>query len=206
MTFDHLLPIFFEDARATTSSSSTFAAALAVTGPFASPGGLGLSLQAVGVIMAVQGVIALFMQAVVFPVAAERFGVHRLFLFVTVMHPVVYALVPMLLYVPEGILYPAIYFCLAVRNFFSILLYPLLLILIKEATPGSAVLGKVNGLAASAGAACRMVAPPVAGYLYSVGRKMDCTALAWYGSVVVAVVGAVQCFSVKRTRARQGGC
>ena len=206
MTFDHLLPIFFEDARATTSSSSTFAAALAMTGPFASPGGLGLSLQAVGVIMAVQGVIALFMQAVVFPVAAERFGVHRLFLFVTVMHPVVYALVPMLLYVPEGMLYPAIYFCLAVRNFFSILLYPLLLILIKEATPGSAVLGKVNGLAASAGAACRMVAPPVAGYLYSVGRKMDCTALAWYGSVVVAVVGAVQCFSVKRTRARQGGC
>ncbi|KAK4148837.1 hypothetical protein C8A00DRAFT_38580 [Chaetomidium leptoderma] len=101
-------------------------------------------------------------------------------------------------------LYPAIYFCLAVRAFFSILLYPLLLILVKEATPSPAVLGKVNGLAASAGAACRMVAPPVAGYLYAVGKKMDCTALAWYGSAVVAVVGAVQCFSVKRARRDTG--
>ncbi len=200
MTFDHLLPIFFEDARALTTTTSL------LTNPFHSPGGLGLSLQSVGMIMAVQGIIALFMQAVVFPLAAERFGVYRLFLFVTVLHPVVYLLMPGLLAVSEsgGLLYPAIYFCLAMRNFFSILLYPLLLILIKEATPSSSVLGKVNGLAASAGAACRMVAPPVAGYLYAAGKKMDCTALAWWGSALVAVVGAVQCFNVKRER-RAGG-
>ncbi|KAL2135738.1 hypothetical protein VTI74DRAFT_7108 [Chaetomium olivicolor] len=199
MTFDHLLPIFFEDDRA-----QSHALALARGNIFYSPGGLGLSLQAVGVVMAVQGAIALFMQAVVFPLMAERVGVYRLFIFVTVLHPVVYLIVPALLFVPEGLLYPAVYFVLTVRNFFSILLYPLLLILIKEATPTSAVLGKVNGLAASAGAACRMVAPPVAGYLYAVGKKMDCTALAWYGSALVAVVGAVQCFAVKRER-REGG-
>jgi hypothetical protein len=209
MTFDHLLPIFFEDDRAPAHSlSSILTAALTLGGggksPFYSPGGLGLSLQAVGVIMAVQGAIALFMQAVVFPLMAERVGVYRLFIFITFFHPVVYLIVPGLLYVPEALLYPAIYFCLAVRNFFSILLYPLLLILIKEATPSLTVLGKVNGLAASAGAACRMVAPPVAGYLYAVGKKMDCTALAWYGSALVAVVGAVQCFSVKRGREDRG--
>lgn len=199
MTFDHLLPIFFEDDRVPLS-------ALIGGGhfnPLYSPGGLGLSLQAVGMIMAVQGVIALFMQAVVFPIMAERVGVYRLFVFITVLHPVTYVIVPFLLYVPEGWLYPAIYFVLAARNFFSILLYPLLLILIKEATPSSSVLGKVNGLAASAGAACRMVAPPVAGALYAMGRKMDCTAIAWYGSTFVAIVGAVQCFSVQRDGARE---
>ncbi|AEO60613.1 hypothetical protein MYCTH_85648 [Thermothelomyces thermophilus ATCC 42464] len=211
MTFDHLLPIFFEDDRAPTSGATVHASLRALSGLgvprnslLYSPGGLGLSMQAVGVIMAVQGAIALFMQAIVFPLAAERVGVYRLFLFVTVLHPVVYALVPWLLYVPEPLLYPAIYCVLVVRNFFSILLYPLLLILIKEATPSSTILGKVNGLAASAGAACRMVAPPVAGYLYALGKKMDCTALAWYGSTVVAVVGAVQCFSVKRDREDNG--
>jgi len=198
MTYDHLLPIFFEDDRAPSMVHS-----LLKSNPiFYSPGGLGLSLQAVGMIMAVQGVIALFMQAVVFPLMAEWMGVYRLFLFVTILHPIVYLLVPFLLYVPENLLYPAIYFCLTVRNFFGILVYPLLLILIKEATPSSSILGKVNGLAASAGAACRMVAPPVAGYLYSVGRKMDCTALAWYGSVVVAVIGAVQVFQVQRGKPR----
>ena len=199
MTFDHLLPIFFEDDRVPLSALGNH------LNPLYSPGGLGLSLQAVGMIMAVQGVIALFMQAVVFPVMAERIGVYRLFIMITVLHPVTYIIVPFLLYVPEGWLYPAIYFVLAARNFFSILLYPLLLILIKEATPSSSVLGKVNGLAASAGAACRMVAPPVAGALYAAGRKMDCTAIAWYGSTFVAVVGAVQCFSVKRDRSREGG-
>ncbi|KAL1835418.1 hypothetical protein VTJ49DRAFT_6745 [Mycothermus thermophilus] len=198
MTFDHLLPIYFEDERApgslapfTTSSARSI---------FYSPGGLGLSLQAVGMIMAVQGAIALFMQAVVFPLLAERVGIYRLFLAVAATHPIVYLLMPTLPYVSESLLYPVIYACLAVRNFYCILLYPLLLILVKEATPSPAVLGKVNGLAASAGAACRMVAPPVAGYLYAVGKRYDCTALAWYSSALVAVIGSVQCFSVKRPR------
>ncbi|KAJ9138876.1 MFS general substrate transporter [Pleurostoma richardsiae] len=199
MTYDHLLPIFLEDDRTPTHAfASGF---LPLSGLFYSPGGLGLSVRAVGMIMAVNGIIALFIQAVVFPIAAERIGVFRLFIIVTVLHPIAYVLVPGLLYVPDSLLYPAIYFCLAVRNIFSIIVYPLLLILIKEATPSSSILGKVNGMAASAGAACRMVAPPIAGYLYTIGSKMDCTALAWYGSAFVAVLGAIQCFSIKREKA-----
>ncbi|KAF4587444.1 MFS transporter [Ophiocordyceps camponoti-floridani] len=188
MTYDHLMPIFFEDDRASTAAL--------VTSKFS--GGLGLSLRDVGAIMAVNGVIALFVQAVIFPLAAERMGVYRLFLVVTVLHPIVYAIVPLLLLVPRYLVFPAIYSCLAIRNLLSITLYPLLLILIKDATPSSSALGKVNGLAASAGAACRMIAPPVAGYLYTYGSKMNYTALAWWGSALIAVIGAVQCFSVPR--------
>lgn len=201
MTYDHLLPIFFEDDRPL-SPSSLLGSPVHSLSPFYSPGGLGLSLRAVGMIMAVNGVIALFIQAVVFPFAAERLGIYRLFIFVTVLHPIAYLFVPFLLFVPESLLFPAIYVCLTIRNLFSILVYPLLLILIKEATPSPSVLGKVNGLAASAGAAFRMIAPPIAGYLYSLGKGMDCTALAWYGSAVVAVLGGIQCFSVKREKPR----
>ncbi|KAK0704246.1 major facilitator superfamily domain-containing protein [Apiosordaria backusii] len=197
MTYDHLMPIFFEDDRV------PIHALLGTINPLYSPGGLGLSLQAVGMILAVQGIIALVIQAVIFPPLAERMGVHRLFIIVTVLHPIAYMIVPGLLYVPDRLLYPAIYFCLGVRNFLSIIVYPLLLILIKEATPTPAVLGKVNGLAASAGAACRMIAPPVAGYLYAMGKRVDCTALAWWGSALVAVFGAAQCFAVKRYPARK---
>ncbi|KAI1083497.1 MFS general substrate transporter [Whalleya microplaca] len=193
MTYDHLLPIFFEDDKAPGSTFSNF-------NPFYSPGGLGLSMQSVGLIMAVNGAIALFVQAFIFPLAAEKLGVFRLFIISTVLHPIAYVIVPTLVYMPASLLYPAIYFCLTIRNIVSIILYPLLLILIKEATPSSTVLGKVNGFAASAGAACRMIAPPVAGYLYSVGEQIDCTGLAWYGSTVVAVIGAFQCFMVKRDR------
>ncbi|KAI1409661.1 MFS general substrate transporter [Hypoxylon sp. FL1857] len=199
MTYDHLLPIFFEDDRVPIDHSPE-GGFFSRLNPLYSPGGLGLSMQAVGFIMAVNGAIALFVQVVVFPLAAEKIGVFRLFILVTVLHPVVYVIVPTLVHLPESLLYAGIYFCLTIRNLFSIVLYPLLLILIKDATPSSSVLGKVNGLAASAGAACRMIAPPVAGYLYSIGSQIDCTGLAWYGSAVVAVIGAIQCFSVKRDR------
>lgn len=197
MTYDHLLPIFFEDGRVPLTLNSMHVLNVSTSALY-SPGGLGLSVQSVGGIMAVNGVIALFVQAVIFPVAAAKVGIHRLFILVTVLHPVAYLIVPFLLYVPEPLLYPAIYACLTVRNIFSIILYPLLLILIKEATPSHNALGRVNGLAASCGAACRMVAPPVAGYLYAAGSRADCTAVAWVGSAVVAGAGAFQCFSVKR--------
>lgn len=67
------------------------------------------------------------------------------------------------------------------------------------------MLGKINGLAASTGAACRTVAPPVSGALYTLGSRMDFTGLAWYGSALVAGVGAVQCFTVERGR-REENC
>lgn len=198
MTFDHLMPIFFEDER-----TSISAMAAHIGAPFYSPGGLGLTVRDVGMIMAVNGVIALFVQAFIFPIAAERVGVYKLFLIVTVLHPIAYAIMPLLLLVPQSLIFPAIYACLTVRNVMSITLYPLLLILIKEATPSPKALGKINGLAASASAAFRMIAPPVAGFLYTFGTRIDCTALAWYGSVIVAIVGAVQCFSVSRQRCHE---
>lgn len=194
MCYDHLLPIFFEDDRVSLVGSSSRPDFLHF------PGGLGLSMNAVGMIMAVNGAIALFIQAVIFPIAAEKIGVFRLFLIVSVLHPIAYLLMPFLVRIPEPLVYPAIYSCLAVRNVFNIIVYPLLLILIKEATPSSSILGKVNGFAASAGAACRMIAPPVAGFLYMLGSRMDCTALAWWGSALIAIIGSVQCFSVERAK------
>lgn len=195
MCYDHLLPIFFEDDRIPLSNPSPLPNFLHF------PGGLGLSMNAVGVIMAINGAIALFIQAVIFPIAAEKIGVFRLFLIVTVLHPIACLLMPFLVWVPESLVHPAIYLCLTVRDVFNIIVYPLLLILIKEATPSSAILGKVNGFAASAGAACRMIAPPVAGYLYMLGSRVDCTALAWWGSALIAVIGSVQCFSIERVKA-----
>ncbi|GAP86284.1 putative major facilitator superfamily transporter [Rosellinia necatrix] len=196
MTYDHLMPIYFEDDRPDFEDIFTTA-----SNPFYSPGGLGLSMQTVGMILAINGAIALFVQVVIFPLAAAKFGVFRLFLFVTIVHPIAYLIVPALIYIPDSVLLPAIYCCLAIRNLLSITLYPLLLILLKETTPSPDMLGKVNGFAASAGAACRMVAPPIAGYLYSIGSQVDCTAIAWYGSAVAAAVGSIQCLYVQRSRA-----
>lgn len=192
MTYDHLLPIFLQDDDVTSQATKHF--------PFNIPGGLGLATQSVGIIMSFNGLIALFIQAIIFPVFASWLGVWKTFVVVTVLHPIEYFMVPYLAFLPDHLLYPGIWACLSIRNFTSILAYPVLLILLKEASPSPSVLGKINGLAASAGAACRTIAPPLAGFLYGVGTQIGFTGLAWFGSGIVAIAGAVQILSIPRTK------
>lgn len=194
MTYDHLLPIYFQDERA--SSSGEVMRFISNHDSFA--GGLGLSVKDVGVIMSFNGIIALIVQALIFPLVCSWLGVWKTFICCSLGHPIAYFIVPYLAFLPDHLLYPGIYICLTIRNLFSILAYPLLLILIKEASPGPSCLGKINGLAASTGAACRTMASPIAGFLYGIGIQMHFTAIAWWASALVAVVGAVQVFFIRR--------
>ena len=200
MTYDHLLPIFLQDDRVVAGDAETmsisFTDAARVDGSFA--GGLGFSVKDCGFIMSINGIIALLVQGVVFPIMASWLGVWKVFIVVTILHPISYFVIPWLAFLPVNLLYPGIYTCLAIRNCLSILAYPVLLILIKEASPGPSYLGKINGLAASTGAACRTIASPVAGFLYGVGINIDFTAIAWWSSALVAVIGALQVLMIKR--------
>jgi MFS family permease len=186
MTYDHLLPIFLQDKRANDDMNALDIASSSLSG------GLGIPIQKVGIILSLNGIIQLAIQALVFPVLANCFGVWRLLLIVTVAHPIAYFIVPFLQLLPENLLYPGLFACLTVRNLTSILAFPLLLIMIKEATPDKSHLGKVNGLAASTGAACRTVASPIAGLLYGMSIELRFTPLAWWGSALVAILGALQ--------------
>lgn len=197
MTYDHLLPIFFQDERVPPDGTHMMESN---DQPGSLAGGLGLSTKDVGVIMTVQGLIALFIQGVIFPLMASYLGIWRTFITVTIAHPVAYFIVPWLVFLPQTLLYPGIYACLTVRNLTSIVAYPVLLILIKEASPAPNCLGKINGLAASTGAACRTMAAPIAGYLYGVGIQIDLTALAWWASTAVAIVGVVQAFFISQRK------
>lgn len=187
MTFDHLLPIFLQDKRAEDDMNALIASSSSPLG-----GGLGIGVQNVGIIMSINGVIQLFIQAFVFPLLADCFGVWKLLLMVTLAHPIAYILVPFLQLLPENLLYPGLFACLALRSLTSILAFPLLLIMIKEAAPDKSHLGKINGLAASTGAACRTVASPIAGLLYGLSIQTHFTPLAWWGSALVAGLGALQ--------------
>ncbi|KAJ5825722.1 hypothetical protein N7474_002860 [Penicillium riverlandense] len=193
MTYDHLLPIFLQDKKISLSGG--------LHGSFLDiPGGVGLSTQTVGLIMSANGVIALFIQGVVFPAMAHYLGIWRLFILVTVLHPIAYFMVPFLVFLPRHLLLVGIYTCLVVRNILSIIDYPVLLILIRQATPAESVMGRINGLAASAGAASRTIAPPIAGWLYSSGAEIGCTAIAWWASALVAFAGVLQLWFIQRNK------
>ncbi|KAF2115819.1 MFS multidrug transporter-like protein [Lophiotrema nucula] len=185
MTYDHLMPIFLQDKRADDISSYAIS-----SNAFA--GGLGLSIRDVGIIMSVNGIIELFIQAAIFPLMAAWFGIWKLLLVVTIGHPISYFIVPYLPLLPIKWLYPSIYVAMTIRNFFSIVAYPLLLIMIKESAPSPSVLGKINGLAAATGAACRTMASPIGGLLYGFSIDIGFTPLAWWVSTLIAMVGALQ--------------
>lgn len=193
MTYDTLLPIFLADDRADNGDVLSSSAVLKLSG------GLGLPLKQVGMILALNGVIALVIQGLVFPLMASWCGVPRLFWIVTAGHPLAYVFVPFLVLLPGPLLYAGIYSCLTIRNFFSIIAYPVLLILLKEAAPSASHLGKINGLAASVGAACRCLASPLGGYLYGLGVQIDFVPLAWWTSALIAFMGSIQlCFMRKQ--------
>ena len=193
MCYDHLLPIFLQDDRIDNISMLASSTSLLQI-----PGGLGLTTKSVGLIMSVNGIVALFIQAIVFPLAAERLGVWRIFVLVTTLHPIAYFIVPYLALLPGRNLYAGIYTCLTIRNLFSILAYPVLLILLKQASPSTSDLGKINGLAASVGAACRTISPPIAGLLYGWGADMRFVGLAWWSDGAIALVGSAQLWYVPR--------
>jgi hypothetical protein len=174
MTFDHLLPIFLQDKRTEDDMNAFDFSSASSLG-----GGLGIGVQNVGIIMSINGVIQLAIQAFVFPPLADFFGIWRLLLMVTIAHPIAYILVPCLQLLPDNLLYPGLFACLTIRSLTSILAFPLLLIMIKEAAPDKSHLGKINGLAASTGAACRTVASPIAGLLYGLSIEIHFTPLAW---------------------------
>jgi hypothetical protein len=197
MTYDHLLPIFLQDTRVDDEVDGLHASGESFS---RMAGGLGLSTQQVGIIMGFNGIIALFIQALVFPLLAAWLGVWKLFISVTIGFPIAYFFVPFLTTLPETWVYAGIYSCLTIRNLFSIVAYPLILILIKEAAPSPHHLGKINGLAASTGAACRTIASPVAGLLYGIGLQLNFIPVAWWTSSLIAIVGAAQIAFITRQK------
>lgn len=186
MTFDVLLPLLCEDDRSAAIDMMASAGRLS--------GGLGFSTPATGFILSVNGMIALVVQAFVFPIAASKLGIWRLTVLLIVAHPIAYFVMPFLVVLPSNLVLTGLYTCLTLRSLLSILLYPLLLILIKEAAPSPSCLGRINGLAASAGAASRTLAAPIAGALYGLGSQIELTAIAWWFSAAIALVGTIQLF------------
>lgn len=76
MTSDHLLPIFLQDERRSRISTM-------VVKTFDIPGGLGLTTQAAGIIISLNWLTALFIQAIIFPIFAPWLGIWKLFIMVT---------------------------------------------------------------------------------------------------------------------------
>ncbi len=165
-------------------------------------GGLGYDVHAVGSFMAVNGVISVLVQGLVFPVLVSKVGVWKSFVSMVVLYPLTYPLIPLLTLLPFGPARAAgVYGIMVIQNHLNIIIPPCALILIKNATPSPLVLGTVNGACMSLLSLARCIAPPVQGIIYSTGGS----AVAWFSLMGVTVIGVVQLYWIPRERSTQIG-
>ncbi|GAW11955.1 hypothetical protein ANO14919_013090 [Xylariales sp. No.14919] len=157
-------------------------------------GGLGYTVHDVGIYLAVNGVLGLLIQGLIFPIFVDRVGVWHSFIWMVVLYPTSYVVMPFLGPLPASLQSPAIYLAMVLQSFFGIIVIPTALILIKNATPSSSILGRVNGLAMSGCCFARTISPPVVGIIYAAGGS----AAAWFSCAGVAVLGILQLFWVPR--------
>ncbi|EEU37992.1 uncharacterized protein NECHADRAFT_48179 [Fusarium vanettenii 77-13-4] len=169
------------------------------SGRFDWRGGLGYTVHDVGTYLAVNGALGLLIQAVIFPVFVERVGVWHSFLWMIVLYPLTYTLMPFLSALNEPLVSGGIYLSLFMQSFCGMIAMPVCLILLKDATPSPQVLGRVNGLAMSGACLARTIAPPLAGVIYSVAGSV----IAWASCIGVALLGVLQLLWVPRSRIRR---
>ena len=161
-------------------------------------GGLDMSLQVVGLVMAVNGVASVGVQALIYPVVTTWVGTGATLRLATTLHPFAYIFLPYIAFIPAGTWRLIGFFIwLVIRCCFNMLTPPLLYIFLKRSTPNPLMMGRINGLATSMGAGMKTLSPLAAGFLQDYGEKHHVSALAWWGSGCLAAVGAVQCWFLK---------
>ncbi|KAH7413885.1 major facilitator superfamily domain-containing protein [Phaeosphaeria sp. MPI-PUGE-AT-0046c] len=157
-------------------------------------GGLGMTLHDVGAFLAINGFITLFVQGFVFPIFVEHVGVWNSFVWMIILYPITYIMVPFVSALPTEFESYGLYLSLLFQAFFGIIVFPCALILMKNATPSPLVLGRVNGMAMSACCLARTISSPLVGLTYSLGGS----SAAWFGLAGVSVVGIIQLYFVPK--------
>lgn len=184
MAFASLLPIYFLDTPTISSTSLDL------------KGGLGYTVHDVGAFMSINGILALIIQGTIFPVFVGKIGVWKSLVSLLILCPTTYVVVPFLSLLTPSTRQWGIYAVLVLQNFFMIIIYPCLLIALKNATPSLLVLGRVNGLAMSACSGARTIAPPLCGIIYGAAGS----AVAWWSVAFVAGLGIVQLYWLPRPK------
>lgn len=160
--------------------------------PFQFIGGFGLSAKSIGFMLSVQGVYSMIAQLVIFPLVAKRFGTLKTFRFVVMTWPVLYALVPYTVLLPQSLQKMGVYVCLLWKITFHVLAFPSNAILLTNAAPSTLVLGIINGVAASTASLARACGPTVTGIVHAWGLEFGSAGLAWWVSGFVCAIGAIE--------------
>jgi len=168
-------------------------------------GGLGLSLDQIGMTLSSNGVVALVVQSIVFPILHRRLGAVHLQRITRLTCPIAFIGLPMVRAISR--LFPdrstatsvsiiGMVIVIAIKGIGNMTIVCMTL-LINDSAPNHASLGSLNGLGQSVASFSRAISPFVVGKLFSVSLAAGNTRhgllihkdLIWYYLILVSLVG-----------------
>lgn len=185
VAYDQLLPVFLHNPRQKLDSPATHL-------PFKFAGGFGLGSSRIGTLFTAYGVVGCFIQFLVFPPIARRFGVLNCFKCCAVTFPIVCLITPYTALIQESATQQAAIFAvMIVKSFAVIFAFPCSIILLTNSAASLRILGTLNGFAVAVSAVGRAVGPALAGAAFTWGLEKGYVVTPYFLLALISAIGAI---------------
>ena len=140
----------------------------------------------------IDGIAGMFLQFLVFPPLARKYGVLNCLKAVTLLYPIIYVVTPFAVLLPTDAARQATIFgvmlfkCLA-----GVFSFPCTTILLTNSAGSLRLLGTLNGVATSVSAAGRGIGPFTSGNLFTWGMKIGYGVIPWWFLAFFAILGHI---------------
>lgn len=181
---DELLPVLYSTS---VSPDSSF--------PFRIVGGLGMNSAQIGSLISATGTLGIFLMLFFFPWVDGRFGSLGPFRVVSILSPVLYAVIPYLVFLTrfenERVKYVGALFTYFSKTGLGSVGFPAVMLLVQRAVTDRTTLGTINGLAQMMAAGGRAIGPIAWGFFMATGQNHQIAWLPWW---ILAFVGAIAAY------------
>ncbi|KHJ35354.1 putative mfs transporter [Erysiphe necator] len=185
VTYDQLLPILMHNSPSKPSRSYGIF-------PIKFTGGFGLESSRIGTLFTLYGILSCFVQFLLFPPIARRFGVLKCLKVCVIIFPIIYFLTPYSVLVQSSLHQQIlITIIMSIKSVAIIFANPCSLILLTNSAKSLTILGTLNGVAVCLASICRAIGPAICGPTFTWGIKNDYTIAPWWLLSILAIIGAV---------------
>ena len=146
----------------------------------------------------------MFIQFLLFPSAAKRYGVLHCMRVVSIIFPLLYLVTPFTALVPSPLRNVTVFLLLLFKLAASIFGFPCLTILLTNSAASLSVLGTLNGVGSSVAAFGRAAGPAVMGSAFSFGVQRGYVIFAWWLLAVFGAISAVPVYWTVETDGLRG--
>lgn len=185
VAYDQLLPIFMHHPRQVPDEDNTSL-------PFKFSGGFGLGSGRIGTLFTMYGICGCFVQFLIFPPVARKFGVLNCFKACGITFPLICFVTPFVALIQDSATQQGTMFAIMVVKCFAVIFaFPCAVILLTNSASSLRILGTLNGFAVSISAVGRAIGPALGGAAFTWGLEKGYVITPWWLLGVISGIGAM---------------